>query len=151
VEAEEMVLSRPGSLVIRVGLPIGPSPNGRTGHWDWLRYRIGKNLPVTIVHDEYRSVVWARELAVRVMQLAESRALSGIRHVSATRAISRIQLANHLLSIFGKPANYQSESRFERSTPHIGHVELASIYTGELFAPLQCVLDRPYASGHYCD
>ena len=70
VEAEAMVLARPGSLVIRVGLAIGPSPNGRTGHWDWLRYRIGKNLPVTIVHDEYRSVVWAHDLALRVMRMA---------------------------------------------------------------------------------
>jgi len=34
VEAERLVLQRPGSMVIRVGLPIGPSWNGRTGHWD---------------------------------------------------------------------------------------------------------------------
>jgi len=148
VEAEEIVLSRPGSLIVRVGLPIGPSPNGRTGHWDWLRYRIGKSLPVTIVHDEYRSVVWADELALRVMQLAES-GETGIRHVSATRAISRIELANHLLAIFGEPANYQRESRFERAAPHIGRVELASIHSGELFKPLRCVLDQPYASADH--
>ena len=143
VEAEEMVLDRPGSLVIRVGLPIGPSPNGRTGHWDWLRYRIGKNLPVTIVHDEYRSVVWAHELAFRVMQLAESRETSGIRHVSATRAVSRVELANHLLRIFDKPARYQSESRFERATPHLGRVELASRFPDEFSRPLTCMLDSP--------
>ena len=98
VEAEAMALARPGSLVIRVGLAIGPSPNGRTGHWDWLRYRIGKNLPVTIVHDEYRSVVWAHDLALRIIRMAESGA-TGIRHVSATRVISRIELANHLLNL----------------------------------------------------
>lgn len=142
VEAEEMVLSRPGSLVIRVGLPIGPSPNGRTGHWDWLRYRIGKKLPVTIVHDEYRSVVWAHDLALRVMQMAES-CETGIRHVSATRAISRIDLANHLLTIFGEPANFQRESRYERATPHLGRVELASRFHGEFSRPLECVLDSP--------
>jgi dTDP-4-dehydrorhamnose reductase len=111
-------------LVIRVGLAIGPSPNGRTGHWDWLRYRIGKDLPVTIVHDEYRSVVWAHDLALRVMQLAESREV-GVRHVAATRAVSRIDLANHLLTIFGAAATYQRESRYQRSAPHLGHVELA--------------------------
>jgi dTDP-4-dehydrorhamnose reductase len=151
VEAEQMVLGRPGSLVIRVGLPIGPSPNGRTGHWDWLRYRIGKNLPVTIVHDEYRSVVWAHELALRVMQMAESRQISGIRHISATRAISRIELANHLLSIFGEPPNYHRESRYERSAPHLGRVELASVYSGELSTPLPSVLDGPNAMTRYCD
>src|SRR5581483_9657102 len=51
----EEALARPGSLVIRIGLPIGPSPDGRTGHRDWLRYRLDRNLPVTIVRDEYRS------------------------------------------------------------------------------------------------
>lgn len=142
VEAEEMVFSRPGSLVIRVGLAIGPSPNGRTGHWDWLRYRIGKNLPVTIVHDEYRSVVWADDLALRVMQLAESRE-AGIRHVSATRAVSRVELANHLLTLFGAPASYQRESRFERAAPHLGRVELASRFQGAFSQPLACVLDSP--------
>ncbi|MGH7927613.1 MAG: SDR family oxidoreductase, partial [Candidatus Binatia bacterium] len=119
VEAEQLILNRRGSLVIRVGLPIGPSPNGRTGHWDWLRYRIQRNLPVTIVYDEYRSVVWARDLAVRVMQLAKSTE-TGVRHVSATRAMSRVELANYLLSLFGERANYHSESRHERSAPHLG-------------------------------
>jgi len=150
VEAEAMVLARPGSLVIRVGLAIGPSPNGRTGHWDWLRYRIGKNLPVTIVHDEYRSVVWAHDLALRVMRMAES-GEAGIRHVSATRVISRIELANYLLTLFGEPASYESESRHQRSAPHLGRVELASIHSGELYEPLQCVLDGPNVVGGYCD
>ena len=150
VEAEAMVLARPGSLVIRVGLAIGPSPNGRTGHWDWLRYRIGKNLPVTIVNDEYRSVVWAHDLALRVMRMAESHE-SGIRHVAATRAISRIALANHLLTIFGEPASYERESRHQRSAPHLGRVELASIHSGELYEPLRCVLDGPNVPGRFCD
>ena len=101
LDAEELVLARSDSLVIRIGLPIGPSPNGRTGHWDWLRYRIQHNLPVTIVQDEYRSVVWANDLARRVMQLAESTE-TGLRHVTATRAASRVELANYLLSIMGR-------------------------------------------------
>ncbi|HYJ15400.1 MAG TPA: sugar nucleotide-binding protein [Candidatus Limnocylindria bacterium] len=150
VEAEAMVLARPGSLVIRVGLAIGASPNGRTGHWDWLRYRIGKNLPVTIVDDEYRSVVWAHDLALRVMRMAESRE-AGIRHVAATRAISRIALANHLLTIFGEPASYERESRHQRSAPHLGRVELASIHRGELYEPLRCVLDGPNVLGRFYD
>lgn len=39
VDAEALVLGRPLSLVIRPGLAIGPSPNGRTGQLDWLHYR----------------------------------------------------------------------------------------------------------------
>ena len=140
VEAETLVLSRQGSLVIRVGLPIGPSPNGRTGHMDWLRYRLGRNLPITIVHDEYRSVVWATDLALRVMQLARS-AETGIRHVTAARAVSRVELANYLLSKSRISATFSRESRRERAAPHIGRVELATIHRGELSRPLPSVLD----------
>ena len=140
VEAEGLILNRPNSLVIRIGLPIGPSPNARAGHWDWLRYRIGRNLPVTIVHDEYRSVVWASDLALRVMQLADS-AATGIHHVTATRAISRIELASYLLSIAGVATSFRCESRHDRCAPHLGRVELATVYRGGLSQPLPSVLD----------
>lgn len=140
VAAEELVLSRPGSLVIRVGLAIGPSPNGRTGHWDWLRYRTQRRLPITIVNDEYRSVVWATDLARRVMRLAES-GETGIRHVCSTRSVSRVELAHHLMALFGMVADFRYESRLHRSAPHLGRVELASVYRGELFEPLASVIE----------
>jgi dTDP-4-dehydrorhamnose reductase len=140
VDAECLVLQRAGSLVIRVGLPIGPSLNGRTGHWDWLRYRSDRNFPITIVSDEHRSAVWADQLASRVLQLAESSA-TGIRHVTATRVASRIELANHLLSLLDKPAGYSTETRWQRAAPHLGHVELATIYKDPLSRPLLSVLD----------
>jgi dTDP-4-dehydrorhamnose reductase len=140
VDAERLVLQRPGSLVIRVGLPIGPSRNGKTGHWDWLRYRTERNLPITIVSDEYRSAVWADQLAARVLQLAESET-AGIRHVTATRVASRIELANHLLSLLDKPAGYLTETRRQRTSPHLGHVELATIHRDALSRPLSSVLE----------
>jgi dTDP-4-dehydrorhamnose reductase len=141
VDAERLVLERTGSLVIRVGLPIGPSPNGKTGHWDWLRYRSDRNLPITIVSDEHRSAVWADQLACRVLQLAESSA-AGIRHVAATRVASRIELANHLLALLHKPSGYSTETRTQRAAPHLGHVELATIYKDPLSRPLASVLDH---------
>lgn len=143
VDAESLVLQRSGSLVIRVGLPIGPSLNGRIGHWDWLRYRSERNFPITIVSDEYRSAVWADQLACRVVQLAESSAV-GIRHVVATRVASRIDLANHLLSLLDKPACYLTQPRRQRATPHLGHVELATIYNDALSRPLMSVLDAEF-------
>ena len=150
VAAEELVLQRSGSLVIRAGLPIGPSANGRTGHLDWLRYRIKRNLPVTIVHDEYRSVVWANDLALRIMQLAAS-AEAGVRHAPATRAVSRVELANYLLRRSNANTGFACESRNQRAAPHLGRVELATIYRGELFHPLSCVLDQPSAFGGWPD
>jgi len=147
VVAEDLVQDRKGSLVIRVGLPIGPSPSGRTGHWDWLRYRTQQKLPVTIVHDEYRSVVWASDLSARVMGLAESTE-TGIRHVTATRALSRVEVADHLLMLFGERASYAREGRHQRAAPHLGHVELATRYHGELFQPLASILDQPSVQGY---
>ena len=149
VEAEDSVLKRPGSLVIRVGLAIGPSPNGRTGHWDWLRYRTERKLPITIVHDEYRSVVWATDLARRVMQLAQSNE-TGIRHVTTTRSVSRVELAHHLMALSGKAGQFCYQSRHERPVPHLGRVELASIYRGLRYQPLANVIDEkqlPIESG----
>jgi dTDP-4-dehydrorhamnose reductase len=140
VDAEKLVLARKGSLVVRVGLAIGPSPNGRTGHWDWLRYRLGKTLPVTIVDDEYRSVVWADDLAERIMRLSES-AETGVRHIASTRVLSRIELADYLLSFIGMDATYSRESRYNRSSPHLGRVELATLYRGDLAKALPSVID----------
>lgn len=140
VEAEKLVLQRAGSLVIRTGLAIGSSPNGRSGHLDWLRYRTQRNLPITIVRDEFRSAVWVEDLARRVIKLAQS-SESGIRHISATRAISRIDLAHYLLNQLGLDNSFHSESRLQRPTPHIGHVELDSAFQDELSSPLPSVLD----------
>ncbi len=140
VEAEDLVLDRPQSLVIRTGLAIGPSPNGRTGHLDWLRYRTQRRLPITIVQDEYRSVVWAKDLAKRVMALASS-GETGIRHISATHTVSRIELAQYLLKRLGLDANFRSERRHQRTVPHLGRVELTTRYEDELATPLPSVVD----------
>lgn len=142
VAAEQLVVDRAGTLVIRTGLAIGPSPNGRTGHLDWLRYRTRQNLPITIVEDEYRSTVWVEDLAVRVMNLANSQ-ITGIRHVSATQAISRVQLANFLLAELGQEAAFSRERRHQRPYPHLGIVELGSLYSGKLSQPLSSVIEGP--------
>jgi len=141
VEAEQLVLTRPGTLVIRAGLGIGESPDGRTGHLDWLRYRTTRNLPITIIEDEYRSVVWQRDLATRVMQLAQSEE-TGIRHIATTHAVSRVELANYLIGEYDIPATFKIETRHQQANPHLGHVELVTVHEGDLFCPLSCVAPR---------
>jgi len=145
VEAERLVLERPESLIIRTGLAIGPSPNSRTGHLDWLRYRIQRKLPITIVEDEYRSVVWVDALAQRVMELARSQE-TGIRHISATRAVSRIELAHYLLTRLGLEARFHYESRHDRPAPHLGRVDLMSTYCDEWATPLPSVVESQETS-----
>ncbi len=141
VEAERQVCTRPRSLVIRAGLPIGPSANGRTGHLDWLRYRSRRGLPITIIHDEYRSAVWADDLAERVMALAWSD-VCGLRHVTARRALGRPELATYLMRRQGLRPAFTLQSRSEQRVPHLGHVELKSRYADAYAAPLASVVDQ---------
>jgi dTDP-4-dehydrorhamnose reductase len=141
MQAEELVLARNNSLVIRIGLPIGASPNERTGHLDWLRYRSQQNLPITIIKDEYRSAVQVNDLATRLMKLAHSQE-TGIRHIPATRAVSRVELANYLLGKLDITPTYKIESRHEQPFPHLGRVELTTRYAGELGHPLLSIVDH---------
>jgi dTDP-4-dehydrorhamnose reductase len=80
------------------------------------------------------------------MALATS-AETGIRHVTATRVLSRVELADYLLQRLGLPASYRREGRRERAAPHLGYVELATRFRGELFTPLASVIDGTQADG----
>jgi dTDP-4-dehydrorhamnose reductase len=139
VDAERLLLRRPFSLVIRSGPWIGPSASGRDGHLDWLRYRHRKRLPMTVVADESRSVVWAEDASRRVLDLAHSR-ITGLRHITATRAVSRPELARYLAEKFEIGARYEIESRRDRPLPHLGHVELATTHDDALASPLPSVV-----------
>ena len=139
VEAENLVLKRDHSLVLRAGLAIGPSHNGRTGHLDWLAYRHRRHLPITIIADEFRSAVWVDDLAARIMQFAQSDE-TGLRHIAATQAVSRVKLAEYLAQHLDIDPNFNIASRHQQPAPHLGRVELTTAYRGELYQPLPSVL-----------
>jgi dTDP-4-dehydrorhamnose reductase len=139
VAAEKLLLARPNTLVVRTGLWIGASANGRIGHLDWLRHRHRAQLPMTVVADEVRSAVWADDAARRVAALAESE-LTGIRHITATRVVSRPELAAYLVDRFAIGARFAVQRRRDRPTPHLGRVELTTRHVDALAAPLPSVL-----------
>jgi dTDP-4-dehydrorhamnose reductase len=136
VAAEKLILEHANSLVVRPGLAVGPSKNGRTGHMDWLRHRATRGLPITIVADEARSAVWADDLAERLVQLARSD-VRGIRHVAATRMVSRPELARFLMAQQNLAPLFHLQPRAERPYPHLGRIELRS-RSGD--APLRSVV-----------
>ena len=141
VAAERLVLGRPGSLVVRTGLAVGPSPDGRSGHLDWLLHRTDRGLPVTIVRDEIRSVYPAETLAERILALARSE-VTGLRHLSAVEELSRPELARRLLRLHGRRAAFAVIGRDEAPAPHPGRLVLRSIHTDELAEPLPGIPDR---------
>ncbi|MEE8409741.1 MAG: sugar nucleotide-binding protein [Myxococcota bacterium] len=150
VEAEALVAERQGALLIRVGLPVGRSLDGRSGHLDWLRYRHGKGLPITIIRDEQRSAVWADQLAKRVLELAESD-VTGCRHVVATRPVMRPDLAAALMARMGLPPAFDIASRTQQPYPHLGQVELATVYDDPLAQPLDAVVSSSEADVETAD
>jgi len=135
VDAEALIRSRANTLVIRSGLWIGPSGNGRIGHLDWLRSRHRRSLPMTVVSDEIRSAVWANDAAARVWQLARS-TVTGTRHITATRAIDRPALAAYVNARFSIGATFDTAPRATRAAPHLGNVELATRFADAYAAPL---------------
>jgi dTDP-4-dehydrorhamnose reductase len=140
VAAEALVRARPNTLVIRSGLWIGPSSNGRIGHLDWLRSRHARGLAMTVVSDEIRSAVWAHDAAARVWHLARSN-LTGTRHITATRAIDRPTLATRVNARFAIGATFDTALRVTRAAPHLGNVELATRHFDALALPLPSPAD----------
>ena len=141
VAAERLVSERGGkTLILRLGLPIGPSIDGKSGHLDWLRYRTQRNLPITVVEDESRSVAWSCDLAERVLAFAES-PICGIRHVVSSRCVGRLELATYLNQRFGLNATLRVGKRKERKFPHLGRVDLQTEWNDALACPLPDVLD----------
>lgn len=136
-EAEQLALSWPGALVIRYGLPVGPSVDNKSGHLNWLQYRLRKGLPVTIVTDEARMAMPTPLLAQRIVELAES-PLAGIRHITSERLISRPDLARTLKRHFELPGTLLYRTRAEQPAPHLGRIHLVTRHTDDLAAPLPC-------------
>lgn len=135
VAAEQLMLERPNTLIVRSGPWIGPSASGRNGHADWLRYRHARGLPMTVIADEARCAVWASHAAARVWQLADSD-LVGVRHLVTPSAVARPELARFLIGHLGLAAEVSIATRADKRAPHPGRVELRTIYRDALAAPL---------------
>lgn len=134
--------ARPDALIVRVALPIGASMSGRVGHLDWLHHRHAQRLPMTVIAGEHRAAVWAPEAAQRILALAQSR-LAGVRHLAATRASGRPELAAALCERLGVEPAYAVVPRAGLGHPHLGHVDLRTEHRDALARPLPAVLDEP--------
>jgi dTDP-4-dehydrorhamnose reductase len=140
VGAERIALEVPGSVVIRVPLSLGPSVSGRIGHLDWIRYRHEKGLPITIIADEARSAVSSADVADRVVSICESD-ITGLRHIAATRSVSRPELADAVFAYHGLPALYDLATRADQPAPHLGRVTMATRYDDAWSQPLLSAAD----------
>lgn len=140
VEAEKIIQAKKKEfLILRSGLSIGPSIGGKTGHLNWIQYRHANGLPMTIIADEFRSTVWTRDLVTRMMELALSDKV-GIRHIVADQVVSRLHLARYLNQEHHIGASFNILTRDQLKKPHLGRVELSSIFDDPYSRPLPSVL-----------
>ncbi len=137
VAAEQLVLTRNhNSLVVRAGLALGPSHQGKTGHLDWLRYRLGRQLPVSLIADEARTLVRADEVAMQLLGLSDS-SQTGLVHLVSDTFMDRLSLGTHLCEAMNLPSEFKTETRSDQSYPHLGRIQLRTIHSN---AQLQCPL-----------
>lgn len=138
--AENEIRRAPRHLVLRLGLPMGPSVQGSKGAVDWIASRLRRQLPVTLFRDEWRSVINTSELS-RLVVAAVERAADGLYHLGGPDAVSLAEIGQQVVA----GGAYDSSllticSRLDErdGPPRIGNVHLSS-------ARLEAVLETRIA------
>jgi dTDP-4-dehydrorhamnose reductase len=126
--AEKEIAKAPRHAIVRLGLPMGDSIQGKKGAIDFITGRLRRGLPMSLFHDEYRSCIGCEDLADGVVSLF-SREAEGLFHVGGPHAVSLYEIGERILT----RGNYRREalrklSRTEdvNGPPRIGNVHLDS-------------------------
>ena len=128
VAAENEVLQHEMSGIIRLGLPIGPSISGTKGPIDFIAKRLSKNKPMTLFHDEIRSLITTADLAEAVIHFFDKKG-EGVFHCGGPQEYSLYDIGAYLVEKRGYQEKYLiRSSRFDEKSgpPRIGRVTLDS-------------------------
>ncbi len=126
--AEAYIQKCKDHCIVRLGLPLGDSIDGKNGAIDWIESRFRRNLPVTLFYDEYRSCVDCEEV-VRMAIATLTLGLRGIFHLGGDRRWSLYDIGKYVLDRGGyAPALLHGIMRHqeENGPPRIGDVSLNS-------------------------
>jgi dTDP-4-dehydrorhamnose reductase len=126
--AEKEIAKSPRHSIVRIGLPMGDSIQGKKGAVDFIESRLKRGLPMSLFHDEYRSCIGCEDLADAVVSLF-SMEVEGVFHVGGPRPVSLYEIGEQIL----KRGNYRRETlrKWSRKDdvhgpPRIGNVHLNS-------------------------
>ncbi|MDH3600204.1 MAG: sugar nucleotide-binding protein, partial [Candidatus Tectomicrobia bacterium] len=128
IQAERAVAQLSGALIVRKGLPMGPSISGRKGPIDYLSHRFSRGKPLTLFYDEWRSTLYIEDLIQGLLNLWERHA-TGYYHLGGPKKVSLYDIGRYLIRTqHYDPACLIKASRFEDTTglPRIGDVALNS-------------------------
>jgi dTDP-4-dehydrorhamnose reductase len=128
LQAEKAMSKAPRHAIVRLGLPMGNSIQGKKGAVDFIEGRLKRGLPMSLFHDEYRSCIGCEDLADAVVSLF-SMEVEGLFHVGGPRAVSLYEIGDRIL----KRGKYKTEALRKMSRkdevngpPRIGNVHLNS-------------------------
>lgn len=127
-QAEQVLGQLPAVLILRKGLPMGPSLSGRKGPLDYLAHRLRQGKPLTLFYDELRSALYLDDFITGLWLLWEREA-RGLYHFGGPQRISLYDIGQYLVDTRGYDASALLwASRFEDRTglPRIGNVALNS-------------------------
>jgi dTDP-4-dehydrorhamnose reductase len=126
--AEKEIAKSRRHSIIRIGLPMGDSIQGKKGAIDFIEGRLRKGLPMSLFHDEYRSCIPCADLADAVASLLAME-VEGLFHVGGPLAVSLYEIGERILT----RGNYKRDAlrKWSRKDdvngpPRIGNVHLNS-------------------------
>jgi dTDP-4-dehydrorhamnose reductase len=126
--AEREIEKAPRHAILRLGLPMGDSIQGKKGAIDFIEGRLSRGLPMSLFHDEYRSCIPCDDLANAVVSLF-SMEVEGLFHIGGPRPVSLYEIGERIL----QRGKYRKESLRKLSRkddvngpPRIGNVHLNS-------------------------
>jgi dTDP-4-dehydrorhamnose reductase len=142
--AEKEIAKSARHAIVRLGLPMGDSIQGKKGAIDFIEGRLKRGLPMSLFHDEYRSCIDCDDLADAVVSLFALE-VEGIFHLGGPRPVSLYEIGERIL----KRGNYRREALMKWSRaddvngpPRIGNVHLNS-------AKAERLLGRPIPHWEY--
>jgi dTDP-4-dehydrorhamnose reductase len=105
--AEEGIFkAKPNSIILRMPLPMAPSPNGHAGPIDWIESRFKKHRPATLYYDELRNALYSSELNQVICELVfNTKIPSGLYLSGGTRSLTLFQIGQ-IINVCG---NYAPE------------------------------------------
>ena len=128
IQAEAVMAQLTDVLMVRKGLPMGPSISNRKGPIDYLAYRFSRGKPLTLFYDELRSVLYSEDLTHGLLKLWDAGA-KGLHHLGGPQKASLYDIGAYVIAA-GRydPACLIRASRFDdpAGLPRIGDVSLNS-------------------------
>ena len=110
MEAEDLVLARPGGMVLRVPLLMGWTHDPeQSGFFSHLLGDLRRREPLLLDHVLARYPTWTRDVGRAITTLLATRQ-SGIFHFSTSERLTRYQSAQAMGEILGWPTNHLQPS-----------------------------------------